>query len=77
MVSCSSGSESRDRIRRADLLRKRVPSRRGRVCERPLAIRYCTDRWMTEDVSITAVVAEWLEAWDTLTMFEATVCGRS
>ena len=22
-------------------------------------------------------VAEWLRAWDTLTMFEATVCGRS
>ena len=21
-------------------------------------------------------VAEWLRAWDTLTMFEATVCGR-
>ena len=31
-VSFSSGSESRDTIRRADLLRKRVPSRRGRVC---------------------------------------------
>ena len=25
----------------------------------------------------TAAVAEWLRAWDTLTMFEATVCGRS
>ena len=24
-----------------------------------------------------ASVAEWLRAWDTLTMFEATVCGRS
>ena len=24
-----------------------------------------------------AVVAEWLRAWDTLTIFEATVCGRS
>ena len=24
-----------------------------------------------------ATVAEWLRAWDTLTMFEATVCGRS
>ena len=23
------------------------------------------------------IVAEWLRAWDTLTMFEATVCGRS
>ena len=22
------------------------------------------------------IVAEWLRAWDTLTMFEATVCGR-
>ena len=22
-------------------------------------------------------VVEWLRAWDTLTMFEATVCGRS
>ena len=22
-------------------------------------------------------VAEWLRAWDTLTMFEVTVCGRS
>ena len=25
----------------------------------------------------TAAVAEWLRAWVTLTMFEATVCGRS
>ena len=25
----------------------------------------------------TAAVAEWARAWDTLTMFEATVCGRS
>ena len=25
----------------------------------------------------TASVAKWLRAWDTLTMFEATVCGRS
>ena len=24
-----------------------------------------------------ASVAEWLRVWDTLTMFEATVCGRS
>ena len=23
------------------------------------------------------IVAEWLPAWDTLTMFEVTVCGRS
>ena len=28
-------------------------------------------------VLLTASVAEWLRAWDTLTMFEATVCGRS
>ena len=28
-------------------------------------------------ISYTAVVAEWLREWDTLTMFEATVCGRS
>ncbi len=28
-------------------------------------------------VCLTASVAEWLRAWDTLTMFEATVCGRS
>ena len=26
---------------------------------------------------VTAAVAEWVRAWDTLTMFEATVCGRS
>ena len=26
---------------------------------------------------LTASVAKWLRAWDTLTMFEATVCGRS
>ena len=25
---------------------------------------------------VTAAVAEWLRAWHTLTMFEATVCGR-
>ena len=34
MVSFSSGSESRDRIRRADLLRNIVPYRRGGVGER-------------------------------------------
>ena len=28
-------------------------------------------------LSRTAAVGEWLRAWDTLTMFEATVCGRS
>ena len=28
-------------------------------------------------LSETAAVAEWLRAWNTLTMFEATVCGRS
>ena len=48
-VSFSSGSESRDTIRRADLLRKSVPSRRGGVCERSLTIGYGTDRWTTED----------------------------
>ena len=47
-VTFSSGSESRYIIRRADLLRNGVPSRRGRVCERPLTIGYCTDRWTTE-----------------------------
>ena len=35
-------------------------------------------RWLKISSStIVAVVAEWLRAWDTLTMFEATVCGRS
>ena len=48
-VSFSSGSDSGDRIRRSDLLRKRVPNRRGGVCERPLTIGYCTDRWTMED----------------------------
>ena len=48
-VSFSSGSESTDTIRRADLLRKSVPSRRGGVCERSLTIGYGTDRWTTED----------------------------
>ena len=28
-------------------------------------------------VTLSAAVAEWLRAWDTLTMFEAMVCGRS
>ena len=37
-VSFSSGPESRDITRRADLLRKSVPSRRGGVCERSLTI---------------------------------------
>ena len=27
--------------------------------------------------NVIAAVAEWVRAWDTLTMFEATVCGRS
>ena len=30
-----------------------------------------------EDKSLIAAVAELVKAWDTLTMFEATVCGRS
>ena len=38
-VSFSSGSG----IRRADLLRKRVPNRRDGICERHLTIGYCTD----------------------------------
>ena len=29
------------------------------------------------DMEETASVAEWIRAWDTLAMFEATVCGRS
>ncbi len=29
------------------------------------------------NITLTASVAELLRAWDTLTMFEATVCGRS
>ena len=28
-------------------------------------------------IYLTAAVAEWVRAWDTLPMFEATVCGRS
>ena len=48
-VSFCSGSESRDTVRRADLLRKSVPSRRGGVCEISLTIGYGTDRWTTED----------------------------
>ena len=54
-MSFSSGSESRDGIRRSDSLRKRVPSRRGGVCEIPLTIGYCTDRWTMED----RVVRRW------------------
>ena len=36
-------------------------------------------RWIIEmsTAYLTAAVAEWLRAWDTLTMFEATACGRS
>ena len=40
-VCFSSGSESRDIIRRADVMTKRVPIRRGGVCEMPLTIGYC------------------------------------
>ena len=29
------------------------------------------------DAMLGDSVAEWLRAWDTLTVFEATVCGRS
>ena len=32
---------------------------------------------LVHSTNVTASVAEWLRAWDTLTMFEATVCGRS
>ena len=42
-VSFGSGSESRDTIRRADLLGT------GGVCERSSTIGYGTDRWTTED----------------------------
>ena len=42
-MSFSSEYESRDTVRRADVLRKSVPYRRGGVCE-----RYGTDRWTTE-----------------------------
>ena len=42
-MSFSSGSESRD------VMRKRVPSRRGGVFDSPLTIWYCTDRWTTDD----------------------------
>ena len=28
-------------------------------------------------IVVTAAVAKWVRAWDTLPMFEATVCGRS
>ena len=31
----------------------------------------------SENVTMIIAVAEWVRAWDTLTMFEATVCGRS
>ena len=36
----------------------------------PLTFKSRADRIMT------ASVAEWLRAWDTLTMFEATMCGN-
>ena len=48
-MSFSSGFESRDTIRIADLLRKSVPSRRGGVCERSLTLGYGSDRWTTEE----------------------------
>ena len=48
-VSFNSGFESRDTVRRADLLRKSVLSRRGGVFERSLTIGYSTDKWTMED----------------------------
>ena len=47
-MNFSSISESRDRIRKSYLSRKKVPSRRGGVCKRPLTIGYCTKRQMTQ-----------------------------
>ena len=46
---------------------------------RPLP-RLCLYSFLPPPVSATkivTIVTEWLRAWDTLTMFEATVCGRS
>ena len=61
-MSFSSGFESRDIIRRADLLRKRVPSRRGGVRERPFTIGYCTEdrvvRTYTEDRVVRTELSE-------------------
>ena len=37
-------------------------------------VRHCTQKLLEKK---HPAVAEWLEAWDTLTMFEAAVCGRS
>ena len=48
-MSFSSGPESRDISRRANLLRKRVPRRRGGVSEIPLTIGYSADRWRTTE----------------------------
>ena len=47
-------------------------------------VKFCTHTHRHTDIRVnlssidyTASVAEWLRTWDTLTMFEATVCGRS
>ena len=39
-------------------------------------IKPCAVKFNPRKYAQTASVAEWLRAWDTLTMFEATVCGR-
>ena len=43
-VNFSLRSESRDRIRRAEMSRKRLPNRRCGVCEGHSTVGYCTDR---------------------------------
>ena len=55
-VSFSSGSESRDIIRRVDLLRKRVPNRRCGIFERPLTADRRTKRYVKCTVDTSKIL---------------------
>ena len=51
----------------------------GKIGSRCVVLSLIFSRRSSDNVHAEQVkgVAEWLRAWDTLTMFEATVCGRS
>ena len=56
--------------------------KRSRNCtylnkQMPQVLRGLHVRNGLEDIVLDSKLAEWLRAWDTLTMFEATVCGTS
>ena len=74
MVSCDSGHGVRNAIY---LINPKILLTKPHSGIAVLMLSYLLPiRWQGHAV-VSDHVAEWLRAWDTLTMFEATVCGRS